>query len=85
MDRRRRGLFALLTIVAILAILYLRGSFDPLLYRFGLNHNPCTRSGGQTVCGSNVVGTPYGFVTAGSGPGPVAGRGVAVFRSPGDA
>lgn len=61
-DRRRRGLFALLTIVVIVGILYLRGVLDPMLYRFGLNHNPCAHSAsGSIICGSDVAGTPYGL------------------------
>ena len=59
-DRRRVSLFALLTLLAIVAVLYFRGTLDPLLYRFGLNHYPCTREPtGQIACGANVVGTPY--------------------------
>ncbi len=78
-DWRRRGLFALLILVVILAILYIRGTFDPLLYRFGLNHYPCTHeSGGQIMCGSNVVGTPYGLRSPGGGGRIV----VAVLRPP---
>ncbi len=61
-EARRRTLFALFILVAILAILYLRGTLDPVLYRFGLNHNPCTRdAAGHITCGSNVTGTPYGW------------------------
>lgn len=60
-DRRRLGLFAIFIVVAVLAILYLNGAFDSELYRFGLNHYPCTPTlNGGALCGPNVVGTPYG-------------------------
>jgi hypothetical protein len=60
-DRRRIGVFAIFIVVAVLAILYLNGSFDTELYRFGLNHYPCMRTlGGGALCGPNVTGTPYG-------------------------
>lgn len=59
-DRRRRLWFAALILAVIIAILYLRGVFDAELYRFGLNHYPCTHQlNGRVVCGQNVVGTPY--------------------------
>lgn len=61
-DRRRRGLFALFTVLVILTVLYIRGTLDPMLYRFGLNHYPCTHNGGgHVMCGAGVVGTPYGL------------------------
>ena len=58
-DRRRRVWFAILVMVVILAILYLRGVFDTELYRFGLNHYPCAHQLNGVVCGQNVVGQPY--------------------------
>lgn len=59
-DRRRLMWFALFVAVAILGVLYVNGSLDPLLYRFGLNHFPCTHTlAGSTLCGANVAGTPY--------------------------
>ncbi|HET9719052.1 MAG TPA: hypothetical protein VFP55_03150 [Solirubrobacteraceae bacterium] len=59
-DRRRFGLFAIFIVVALLVILYLNGTFDAALYRFGLNHFPCTRTlNGGALCGPGVTGTPY--------------------------
>ncbi|HWD64883.1 MAG TPA: hypothetical protein VG405_06890 [Solirubrobacteraceae bacterium] len=60
-DRRRFGLFAIFIVVALLAILYLSGTFDAELYRFGLNRYPCTHTlNGGALCGANISGTPYG-------------------------
>ena len=59
-DRRRIGLFAIFIVAAVLAILYLNGSFDAQLYRFGLNRYPCTHTlNGNALCGPNVSGTAY--------------------------
>jgi hypothetical protein len=59
-DLRRRLLFALLTLLVVLTVLYLRGTLDPIVYRFGLNHYPCTHSlTGSVTCGAGVAGTPY--------------------------
>lgn len=59
-DRRRFGLLAIFIVLAVLVVLYLNGTFDAALYRFGLNHYPCTHAlNGGTLCGANVTGTPY--------------------------
>lgn len=59
-DRRRLGLFAIFIVVAVLTILYLNGTFDTALYRFGLNRYPCTHTlNGGALCGPGVSGTAY--------------------------
>jgi hypothetical protein len=58
----------LVVLAAVVAVLYTSGRLDPLLYRFGLNHNPCTHSlSGSIVCGANVTGTPFSTNQAGGG------------------
>ncbi len=65
---------ALIVVVAVVAFLYVNGRLDPLLYRFGLNHQPCTHTlSGGTVCGADVAGTPYGDNPGGGGGGPSGG------------
>jgi hypothetical protein len=59
---------AILAAAAIIAFLYLGGHLDTVLYRFGLNHNPCTHTAsGGIACGSGIVGTPYVNVAGGGG------------------
>jgi hypothetical protein len=68
--RGRATVVGLVVVAAVIAVLYTNGRLDPLLYRFGLNHNPCTRSvSGSVVCGSNVTGTPFSTNRAGGGGG----------------
>jgi hypothetical protein len=69
----RRGtatVVGLVVVVAVVAFLYTNGRLDPLLYRFGLNHNPCTHSvSGSVVCGPNITGTDFSTNQAGGGGG----------------
>jgi hypothetical protein len=77
--RGRAGFFSLIVVVAALAFLYTTGRLDPLLYRFGLNHNPCTHTlSGSILCGPAVAGTPFSVNQGGGGgssgnPGDAAG------------
>ncbi|HET9719874.1 MAG TPA: hypothetical protein VFP55_07350 [Solirubrobacteraceae bacterium] len=60
----------MILIAAVVAALYATGRLDPLLYRFGLNHNPCTHTpSGSIVCGPDVAGTPFNANQPAS-PGP---------------
>ncbi len=68
--RGRATVVGLIVVVAVVAFLYTNGRLDPLLYRFGLNHNPCTHSvSGSVVCGPNITGTPFSTNQAGGGGG----------------
>ena len=68
--RGRATLISLVVVAAVGAVLYTNGRLDPLLYRFGLNHNPCTHSlSGSIVCAPNITGTPFSTNEAGGGGG----------------
>lgn len=61
---------ALIAAAVILGFLFVSGRLDPVLYRFGLNHNPCTHTAsGGIACGPEIVGTPYGNAAGGGGSG----------------
>lgn len=60
-DRGRFGMAVVLILLVVGAFFYLSGRLDPVLYRFGFNHNPCTHAvGGTIICGPGIAGTPYG-------------------------
>jgi hypothetical protein len=68
--RGRATLVGLVVVAAVVAFLYTNGRLDPLLYRFGLNHNPCTHSvSGSIVCGPDISATPFSTNQAGGGGG----------------
>jgi hypothetical protein len=68
--RGRANLVGLVIVVAVVAFLYSTGRLDSLLYRFGLNHNPCTHAvSGQVVCGPDITGTPFNTNQGGGGGG----------------
>lgn len=65
----------LIAVVGVVAVLYANGRLDPLLYRFGLNHNPCTHTlSGAVVCGPNIAGTPFSVNQGGGGGGGQSGN-----------
>lgn len=66
--RGRTGFISLVVVVAAVAFLYTTGRLDPLLYRFGLNHNPCTHTlSGSILCGPTIPGTPFNTNQGGGG------------------
>ena len=68
--RGRAGWLALVVVAAVVAFLYMSGRLDPLLYRFGLNHNPCTHTlSGSIACGPDIPGTPFNANQPGGGGG----------------